>query len=89
MKTCDDCKFAILEDFGYSNYTVEGTNFSCALALHPDKRFDHWYGEDARLEHAEKCVGFQEGTPINMDVEGDDYNTLTQEQKHIYDNRKT
>ena len=51
-RTCEGCKFGCLFDFGYSNYTVEGTEFFCAKSLHPDGHFDRFYGEDKRLEYA-------------------------------------
>jgi hypothetical protein len=60
-KNCTDCVHALLQDHGYSNYTVEGTDFSCKLDLHPDGTFDRWYGEDSRLLYAEKCPSFMEG----------------------------
>ena len=64
-KTCLDCKFSLSEDFGYSNYTTEGTTFSCLKGLHPEKDgFDEFYGEDKRLEFAQECPGFAAGSGI-------------------------
>ena len=34
-RSCNQCKYAIMQDFGYSNYTVEGTTFYCFLKKHP------------------------------------------------------
>lgn len=84
-KTCLGCKFCICQDVGYSNYTVEGTDFLCAKKLHPEGRFDRWYGEDPRLKFAQKCTGFEHGEPIEMDVGHENYDGLTQEQKEIFD----
>lgn len=69
MKSCDSCRFACLEDFGYSNYTVEGTTFSCLQHVHPDGEFDHFYGDEKRLGYAEQCEVFQEGEPVHIDVD--------------------
>jgi hypothetical protein len=69
-RTCEGCKFALLEDYGYSNYTVEGTTVHCLKRLHPDREgFDRWYGEDGRLLFAERCPGFVAGEPVEVDVE--------------------
>lgn len=70
-KRCDDCLFAVFKDEGYSNYTVENTDFYCAKKLHPDGKFDRFYGEDKRLEFAENCSGFVAGPPVEVDVDGD------------------
>ena len=85
MKTCNECKFAVFQDDGYSNYTVEGTTFQCRKEIHPDGDFDRFYGTDTRLEHASLCAGFVEGASIDMDVEREGYEDLTAEQKEIYD----
>lgn len=84
-KTCGGCKFALLWDTGYSNYTVEGTDFHCMKRLHPDGVFDNWYGEDKRLTFAETCFGYEGGEPIIMDVEGENETSLTPEQKARFD----
>ena len=44
-KNCSDCKHSVLVDYGYSNYTVEGTNVYCIKKLHPNPGFDNWYGD--------------------------------------------
>lgn len=84
MKSCEDCKFAAFIDFGYSNYTCEGTTFSCAKNAHPDGSFDRWYGDEVKLEFAEKCPVFVAGDAIYMDVDGESIQDLTPEQLEIY-----
>ena len=69
MKSCEECKFCLLEDHGYSNYTVEGTYVHCLKGLHPDGVFDRFYGEAGGLNHAEKCVGYVNGCPVAIDVD--------------------
>jgi hypothetical protein len=83
MKTCGDCKYAILQDTGYSNYTVMGMDFHCAKELHPDDGFDWWYGEDKRKEFAEQCAGYEAGEPVSMDVDGE--NEYTPDEQAIID----
>lgn len=85
-KNCGDCKFCIFKDHGYSNYTVEGTDMYCAKDKHPEAPFDRFYGEDYRLEFAKNCPSFTEGTSIEMDVDEENYDGLSQEQKEIYYN---
>jgi len=88
MKSCNDFKYALFEDHGYSNYTVEGTTFRCGLKLHDVEEFDRFYGEDERLNFAENCSGYKIGQSIEMDVEKEDYESLTPEQKAIFDDDK-
>ncbi|TXH11952.1 MAG: hypothetical protein E6R03_13830 [Hyphomicrobiaceae bacterium] len=83
-RNCNGCKFAVFADTGYSNYTVEGTDFLCGRKLHPDGRFDKWYGEDKRLEFAQHCTGFEPGDPIEMDVDCENLDDLSEEQTEIY-----
>jgi hypothetical protein len=71
-KSCNDCKFSLSQDFGYSNYTVEGTTFFCLKNLHPEKNgFDEFYGEDKRLNFAQECAGFVEGEGTEIDCDRD------------------
>jgi hypothetical protein len=82
---CTDCRFCVLEDHGYSNYTVEGTNFRCAKRLHPDGEFDRFYGEDKRLNFASACASFVSGQPLEIDCDREFVDTFTPEQREIYD----
>lgn len=82
--TCNECKFAVFEDNGYSNWTVEGTDFSCAKRLHPAGTFDRFYAEARALEHAEKCAGFEAGEPVRIDVDGDEVASLTDEERAVW-----
>ena len=66
---CSECKYSYMQDEGYSNYTVEGTEFTCLKKKHPDGEFDRFYGEDNRLSYADKCDSFTPGEGLNIDVE--------------------
>ena len=83
-RSCNNCKYAVFIDFGYSNYTVEGTEFNCAKKLHPDAPFDRWYGEDTRLEFGKACEGYEEGDPLEIDVDRESLDYLTDEQMIIF-----
>lgn len=85
QRTCQKCIYGCHFDFGYSNYTTEGTEFFCAKSKHPDGHFDEFYGDDKRLNYAEKCDTYQEGDGLWMDVEHENLAELTPEQKAIYD----
>lgn len=71
MKRCTDCKYCVVHDFGYSNYTVEGTDIECLLNKNPYTPFDHWYGEESKLTYAEQCSEFTEGDAVMIYVEDD------------------
>ena len=81
--SCSDCQFALFAAFGYSNYTVEGTEFFCTIGLHPEDGFDRWFGEDGRLSFAKECRGFTEGQPIELDVDLEAEADLTEGQKML------
>ena len=36
VRTCGECRHCFIADFGYSNYTVEGSSVYCELRLHDD-----------------------------------------------------
>ncbi len=86
-KSCNDCEFALFNDYGYSNYTQEGTEFFCTLRFHPDDGFDSFYGNDPRLEFADECVMFTLGEPIAMDVDNEGLADLTPRQRALFDRR--
>lgn len=69
--SCNRCRYAVFQDYGYSNYTIEGVEFNCAIQLHPDGSFDRWYGVDTRLDYGSECSGYASGEPAHTDVEGD------------------
>ncbi len=68
---CTDCKFCILRDNGYSNYTVEGTDIECLLDMNPAFPADHFYGEAAELDFANICPRFKAGDLMGVDVENE------------------
>ena len=69
-KKCSHCDYAICEDYGYSNYTVEGTSIHCSLGLNPHGSFDRWYGEDDRDTFANFCdKHHMEFGPVDIDVD--------------------
>lgn len=71
-KKCDECRWCLLEDYGYSNYTTEGTYVHCLKNLHPESGWDRFYGEDKRLQFAETCPSFEQGVAVTIDVDRDD-----------------
>jgi len=83
-KNCRNCKFAVHADYGYSNYTVEGTTFHCGKKLHPDDEFDEFYGDEKKLKFAEQCQSFEAGDGIWMDVDTENEADLTPEQRELY-----
>lgn len=72
-RTCEECRWCLEEDYGYSNYTVEGTQVYCLMDLHPSgpEGFDRWFKEDDRIRFATNCVGFTEGQMVEVDCDRD------------------
>ena len=75
---CTNCRFAIFQDTGYSNWTVEGCTFFCALGVHPADGFDSYYSTDPGLKYAAECDAFEAGTCIELDVDGENEPTEDQ-----------
>ena len=82
--TCRDCRFAVFRDYGYSNGTVEGSDFNCAKQLHPDGMFEPTFDDDKRLAFAAKCAGFVAGECIDLDVEEEGLAQLSPVQKETW-----
>ena len=71
-KSCKDCKFFMMKDYGYSNYTVEGTDGSCLIDKHPTGTFDIGYNNDnVEFKHANKCDFYNPGECWQCDVDGE------------------
>ena len=85
MKNCENCENCILDDYGYSNYSTEGTYVYCTLKLHPEDGFDRFYGEDEKLKFADKCPSYTEGEAIFMDVDRKNIAELSDKQKKKWD----
>lgn len=83
-KTCRDCQFAVFRDYGYSDYTVEGTEFNCAKQLHLDGEFEPTFDDDKRLKYADECKGFKEGKPIDLWVEANPEKDLEGDQFKVW-----
>ena len=66
---CTDCKYSLKVDYGYFNWTVEGTDVYCLLNLNPDLPVDHFYGEEPYFLFAEKCDKFCEGISVEIDCD--------------------
>lgn len=72
MNNCDNCKYRILLDNGYSNWTVEGTDIDCAKSLNPHFPMDRYYGEIKECKFGDTCKDFEDGDCIaHFDVDGE------------------
>jgi hypothetical protein len=83
FKKCTECKFGIIRDQGYSNYTVEGNTFNCAKGLHPAAPYDNFYGQTKENYQAEVCTGYAPGENFQIDVEEEALLDLTPEQEEL------
>lgn len=70
---CTDCKFCLSVDYGYSNYTVEGTNCSCLIGVNPELTgLEHCDSSVAdAFRRAQTCEHFREGVGPTQDVDGE------------------
>lgn len=65
LKTCNNCEFFSIQDYGYSNYTVEGSTYGCYAG-----KFEDVDGRDIEYT-AIDCEYFSEGEPWEFDVDGE------------------
>lgn len=72
-KVCTACMFCKHEDFGYSNYTVEGTTLGCLWEFftEEEKYLDETQVVEMR-KRAEDCEFYKEGTGIYNDCDGEE-----------------
>ena len=68
---CNECKYCIEDDYGYSNWTVCGTTADCLLNLNKGFPSDEWYGKDPAQGFANECIKFTKGNPVCFDVDGE------------------
>lgn len=69
LRKCEDCKFLQGKEFGYSEYSVEGTARWCTVGLNPSQWWDGWWGESKESKYAAQCGGFVRGEPDIHPVE--------------------
>lgn len=67
--TCSNCKYLVVQDYGYSNYTVTDTEYSCLLGV-----FEGYGYINTVVEYnvSSECNGFSEGDGWHLDVDGED-----------------
>ncbi len=70
-KTCENCKFFVKKDYGYSNYTVEGTTGSCLAGKHPAAEFEVSYDSQPEYEVAKQCSYYNKGECWDLDCDGE------------------
>lgn len=87
-RSCSNCRYEWLEDTGYSNYTVEGTTFTCLKGAHPDGTFDRFYGDLPAYGYAKECPTYLLGTGLHHDVDGEWSLQVSAEDQQLLDEYK-
>lgn len=83
-RACTTCVFCLREDYGYSNWTTEGSYLHCLRGLNPalDGQEEPWRDPTpelaAALDVALTCPSYREGVPAQLDVD------LESMEKHKY-----
>ncbi len=72
-KTCFDCNRCYEQDYGYSNYTVEGSDIGC-YANHFEEYDSHGGDKLKRASNdpAENCKDFEAGGSWQLDCDGEE-----------------
>jgi hypothetical protein len=72
---CETCKYCTRQDYGYSNYTVEGSTLDCLKGLHPEMPIEDGYPEDRdfnrKLAFGETCASRVAGDGPYFDCDGE------------------
>jgi len=83
---CGACKYCVYRAYGYSNYTVEGTTKECGRGVH--KPFDNFYQKAPEYKNIpDPCPSWAPGEPLHLDVDGEVWESLTEEEKEIAGHR--
>lgn len=89
-KGCETCRFFRRHDYGYSNYTVEGSNGDCLKALNPHlpADLDAWGADKGKTERAlafgEGCAARVEGEGPWFDCDGEETNERFKDDAELY-----
>lgn len=63
--SCDNCIFGLYKDVGWSDFTVEGTDFYCRLGNRPSISAEKY----EVVDKPDDCNEFREGVPTKLSVE--------------------
>ena len=89
-KGCETCQYFVREDYGYSNWTTEGTNGDCLLSLNSllPADLDAWGDKKSLTERAlafgETCASRVEGEGPWFDCDGGVTNESYKDRPVIY-----
>ena len=89
-KGCETCRWFLRCDYGYSNWTVEGTNGDCLKGVNPHLPADlDAYGSDKgkterALAFGESCAQRVQGDGAWFDVDGDTTNDAYKDEPDLY-----
>lgn len=74
-RACTTCILCLRADYGYSNWTPMGAEYSCLAGLNPAlDGLEEEYGDmtpalAAALDVAKTCPKYREGAPATLDVD--------------------
>lgn len=89
-KGCETCKWFMRQDYGYSNYTTEGTEGHCLKRLNPHlpADLDAWGDKKSATEQAlafgETCPARTAGDGPWFDCDGDVTNESYKDDAELY-----
>jgi len=69
FKTCLSCQLCYIQDYGYSNYTVEGSDIGCYADVFGEVEYDSYYSEE--VYNSYDCKYMSPGEHWDLDVDGE------------------
>jgi len=70
FKTCLSCQLCYIQDYGYSNYTVEGSNIGCYADVFGEVEYNS-YSYSEEVYNSYDCKYMSPGEHWDLDVDGE------------------
>jgi hypothetical protein len=72
INKCQNCKYFVTQDTGFSNWTVEGSDVTCLKGKFKDLEDSYAWEEKQFFKQFDNCEHFVESNNcINFDVDGE------------------
>ena len=81
---CQQCKYHVNQDTGYSNWTVDGSNVTCLKGKYKDLEDSCKCEEKEFYKQFDNCEFFKEGCYITFDVDGETTIEDYKEDEEVY-----
>lgn len=84
LPKCYSCVFMVIKDYGYSDWTVEGSMVQCLKYHFEEREKSNDYDKDYAEQNgylaacALNCTNFKKGDPLELNVDCDQEDSMNQ-----------